>query len=202
MKKIELLYISIFMLVFLVFALHPVSASIGAKKLSKGSMCVTGQISTNSYVATADPFDSMPFPIGGSYELFITDNIGIGSTIMFDKWCDYLGCFCGKFTFRVIKPSLDVTYHFKTERIEGLDFFAGANLGYSVLSVSNELGNDYIGNLQSEPHIAPFLGTHLYFWENLTGFFDKILITLKIYWSAAGDFSGLYGTAGITYKIK
>ena len=202
MKKAVLLLITIFVLAFFVFALNPVLASSRAKKSSKGSMYVTGQIGINSYVATADPFDSMPFPIGTSYEFFMTDNIAIGSTVMFDKWCDYLGCFCGKFTFRVIKPSLDITYHFKMEKIEGLDFFTGANLGYNILSISNELGNDYMGDLQSEPHIAPFLGTNLYFWENLSGFFDKILVTLKVYWSVTGDFSGVYSTVGIAYKIK
>lgn len=202
MKKTVLPLIAIFVVVFFVFALNPVSASGRAKKSSKSSMYVTGQIGINSYVATADPFDSMPFPIGASYEFFISDNMGIGSTVIFDKWCDYLGCFCGKFTFRVIKPSLDLTYHFNTEKIEGLDFFAGANVGYSILSISNELGNDYVGDLQSEPHIAPFLGTRLYFWEDLSGFLEKILVTFKVYWSVTGDFSGIYGTAGITYKIK
>ena len=201
-KKTDLLFIAIFVLVFFVFALNPVSASDGTQKSSKGSMYVTGQAGLNSYVETAEPFDSMPFPVGASYEFFLTDNIGLGGTVMFDKWCDYLGLFCGKFTFRVIKPSLDITYHFKTEEIKGLDFFAGANLGYSILSVSNELGNDYPGDLQSEPHVAPFLGTHLYFWEDVSGFLDKILVTLKVYWSVAGDFSGIYGAVGITYKIK
>lgn len=147
MKKTVLLFIAIFVLIIFVFALNPASASSRANKSSKDSMYVTGQIGINSYVETADPFDSMPFPVGVSYEFFLTDNIGVGGTVVFHKWCDYLGCFCGKFTFRVTKPSLDITYHFKMEEIKGLDFFAGANLGYSILSVSNELGNDYTGDL-------------------------------------------------------
>jgi hypothetical protein len=201
-KKTVLLFIAIFVVVFFVFALNPVSASGGTQKSSKGSMYVTGQIGLNSYVETAEPFDSMPFPVGASYEFFITDNIGLGGTVMFDKWCDYLGLYCGKFTFRVIRPSLDITYHFKTEAIKGLDFFAGTNLGYSILSVSNELCNDYPGDLQSEPLVAPFIGTHLYFWENVSCFLDKILVTFKVSWSLTGDFSGIYGAVGITYKIK
>ena len=121
---------------------------------------------------------------------------------MFDKWSDYLGMFGGKWTFLVFKPSLDITYHFNVKKIEGLNLFTGASLGYSIVSVSNELGNDYTGDLQSEPHIAPFLGTHLYFWENLPGFFNNLLVTFKVYWSVAGDFSGVYGGVGITYRIK
>jgi hypothetical protein len=202
MKKKVLPSIVIFVPVFFVFALNPVSGFCGAKKFSKGSMYLTSQIGMNSYVATDDPFDSMPFPIGISYEFLIANNIGIGSTVMFDKWSDYLGCFCGKFTFRVIKPSFDITYHFETEKMRGLDIFTGANIGYSVFSVSNELGNDYMGDLESEPHLAPFLGTHLYFWENLSGFFSRLLVTLKVYWSVTGDFSGVSGAVGVTYKIK
>lgn len=86
--------------------------------------------------------------------------------------------------------------------MEGLDFFTGASLGYSILSVSNELGNDYFGDLKSEPHVAPFLGTHLDFWKGLSGFFDKILVTIKVHWSVMGDFSGVYGAVGLTYRIK
>jgi hypothetical protein len=86
--------------------------------------------------------------------------------------------------------------------MEGLDLFTGASLGYSLLSVSNELDSDYTGELKSEPHFAPFLGLHLYFWGNHSGFFEKLLITSKVYWSVTGDFSGLSGAVGIAYKIK
>jgi len=144
----------------------------------------------------------MPFPFGASYEVALTDNIGIGSTVMFDKWSDYLGMFGGKWTFRVFKPSLDITYHFYVNKMKGLNIFTGASLGYSILSVSNELGSDYMGELKSEPHFAPFLGLHLYFWENSPGFFNKLLVTSKVYWSVTGDFSGVSGAVGITYKIK
>ena len=213
MKKAVLLLMLMFFLVFSVFALskddiedEKIATFRSAEKFSKGSMYMTGQIGTNSYVATvdpfADPFDILPFPIGGSYEVLITNNIGIGSTVMFDKWCDYLGMFCGKFTFRVFKPSLDITYHFKVKKMKGLGLFTGASLGYSILSVSNELDNDYHGELKSEPHFAPFLGLHLYFWENLSGFFNRLLVTLKVNWSVTGDFSGVYGAVGITYMIK
>jgi len=202
MKTTVLILSVIVILAFFVLALTSVSAFSQDKKFSKGSIFVTGQVGVNSFVATDDAFDSMPFPIGASYEFSLTDHIGIGGTIMFDKWSDYLGCFCGKFTFRVFKPSLDFMYHFDTVKIKGLDFFVGANLGYSVLSVSNELGNENISDLQSEPHIAPFLGTHLYFWESDSGFLKNILVTLKVSWSVTGDFSGVYGAVGITYKIK
>lgn len=204
MKKAFLLLIVMFVLAFSVFALNKddiEEVKIG-KKFAKGSMYVTGQIGINSYVATDDPFNALPFLLGASYEVALTDNIGIGSTVMFDKWSDYLGMFGGKWTFLVFKPSLDITYHFNVNKMKGLNLFTGASLGYSILSVSNELGSDYMGELKSEPHFAPFLGFHLYFWENSPGFFNKLMITSKVYWSVAGDFSGLSGAIGITYKIK
>ncbi len=200
-KTVSILHTTSFVLFFF-FVLTSVSASPQDKKFSKGSVSVTGQIGVNSYVATEEPFDTMPFPVGASCEFSLSDNIGIGGTIMFDKWSDYLGCFCGKFTFLVFKPSIDIVYHFDTVKIEGLDFFLGANLGYSILSVSNELGNENISDLQSEPHISPFLGMHLYFWESDSGLLSKILLTAKLSWSITGDFSGVYGMVGITYKIK
>jgi len=204
MKKTSLLLIVIFVLAFSAFALNKDDTEeekIG-KKFAKGSKYVTGQIGTNSYVATDEPFNAMPFPLGVSYEFALTDNIGIGGTLMFDKWSDYLGMFGGKWTFRVFKPSFDITYHLNVKKMKGLDLFAGASLGYSLLSVSNELGSDYTGELKSEPHFAPFLGLHLYFWENLPGFFNNLLFTSKVYWSVTGDFSGVSGAIGITYKIK
>ncbi len=204
MKKVSLLLIVIFVFVFSAYALNKddIEEEKIGKKFAKGSMYVTGQIGFNSYVATDEPFNTMPFPFGASYEVALTDNIGIGSTVMFDKWSDYLGIFGGKWTFRVFKPSFDITYHFNVNKMKGLNLFTGASLGYSILSVSNELDSEYTGELKSEPHFAPFIGFHLYFWENLPGFFNKLMITSKVYWSVAGDFSGVSGVIGITYKIK
>jgi hypothetical protein len=204
MKKAVLLLIVIFIFGFSAFALNKddTEGEKTGKKFAKGSKYVTGQIGISSYVATDEPFDAMPFPLGASYEFALTDNIGIGGTLMFDKWSDYLGMFGGKWTFRVFKPSFDITYHLNVKKMEGLNLFTGASLGYSFLSVSNELGGDYMGELKSEPHLAPFLGLHLYFWENAPGFFGNLLVTSKIYWSVTGDFSGVSGAVGITYKIK
>jgi hypothetical protein len=204
MKKAVLLLILIFVFAFYSFALNKddMEEEKDEKQFAKGSMYVTGQLGFNSYVATDEPFNALPFPFGGRFEVALTDNIGIGGTIMFDKWSDYLGIFGGIWTFRVFKPSLDINYHFNVNKMRGLNLFGGASLGYSLLSVSNDLGNDYDGGLKSELHFAPFLGLHLYFWESLPGFFKNFLITSKVYWSVTGDFSGVTGEVGITYRIK
>jgi hypothetical protein len=202
MKKTVSISGGVFILVLAFLVLFPSSASCQSKKFAKESMFLTFQIGTNSYVVTDEPFNSLPFPIGGSFEFCLSDNIGIGGTLMFDKWSDYLGMFGGKYTFLVFKPSLDLTYHFDIDGVEGFNLFSGLSLGYSLLSVTNNLGGEYMGDLRNEPHIAPFLGAHLYFWEDVSDFMERVLVTLKIYWSVTGDFSGVCGAVGITYQIK
>lgn len=190
----------------LALAMNPIWAFDGIGPFSKGSMFLTAQIGFNTMVRTADPFaepfEAMPFPVGASFEVALTDNIGVGGTIMYDQWFDYLGMFGGKWTFHLFKPSFDLSYHFRTQKIRGLDLFTGANLGYCFLSVSNMLGNNYDGRLKSEPLLAPFLGINLYFWPNSPGFPRRLMVTFKAAWSVTGHFSGIYSAAGLTYRLK
>lgn len=192
--------------VVLVLALSPASIPGEGNRPSQGSIYLTGQIGLNTYVRTADPyadpFDAQRLPWGASFELRLTDHLGLGGTVMYDRWSDYLGMFGGKWSFRLFKPSLDIAYHLNTEKLDGLDLFAGANLGYSILSVGNELGNTYTGRLKSEPHLAPVLGAHLNFWKNAPGFLGRLSLTMKVHWSVGGQFSGVYGTIGLTYLMN
>ncbi|MDH4272906.1 MAG: hypothetical protein OEW18_13120 [Candidatus Aminicenantes bacterium] len=201
MKKTLLIALS-----FLVFASNPVRASEETRPFPKGSMFLSGLFGLNTMVRTADrfadPFDTLPFPLGAGFEVMLTDNIGVGGTLMYDQWSDYLGMFGGKWTFRLFKPSFDFAYHFGTERFRGLDFFAGANLGYSFVSVSNMLGNNYDGSLESEAHVAPFVGVNLNFWPNSRSFLGRLSVTFKAAYSVTGRFSGFYGATGLTYRLR
>ncbi len=183
----------------------PVPALSGTEKFPTGSMIVTGLIGLNTLVRTADPwadpFQALPFPVGGSFEFFVSGHLGIGGTVMFDRWSDYLGMFGGKYVFRLFRPSFDIAYHFSPGKMDRLDLFAGTSLGYNLLWISNEIGNVYKGDLRNEPHLAPFLGTHLRLRQNLSGFMGRLMLTLKVAWSVTGDFSGIYGAAGIAYRI-
>ncbi len=200
MRKTTVFYLSV--LVFFVLILNPISALSQTKMFTKGSMFIMGQAESKSYVATTDPFDIMPFPVGIGYEFLLTDNIGLGGTLFYDKWSDYLGMFGGKYSFHVFKPSLDISYHLRIDGLKGLSFFSGVSLGYTFLSVNNELGNDYPGDLRSESYFAPFLGTHISFSNNPSGFVGRFLVTLKAYWSMTGSYSGITGAVGLTYRIK
>jgi len=201
MKKIHLMVLCV-----LVLALSPAFASGKEKPFSKGSVWISGQAGLNTLVRPADdfadPFDAMPFPVGAGFEFFLTDNIGIGGSIMYDKWCDYLGIFGGTWTFRLFKPALDIVYHFRTEKMGVLNLFAGASLGYSLVSVSNNLGNVYQGRMKSEPHVAPFIGINAHFLRNSPGFLGRLLITFKASWSVTGHFSDVYGMVGLTYRLR
>ncbi|MDH4195986.1 MAG: hypothetical protein OEW05_01105 [Candidatus Aminicenantes bacterium] len=193
-------------LAIVVFLLGPGSAFSEDSVRPNRSFVVTAQVGLNSYVKSADfqadPFDALPFPVGGSFEYAVSGNFGIGGTVMFDKWCDYLGMFGGKWTFRLFKPSFDITYHFRSEKKAGLDVFAGASVGYSILSVGNELGGRYEGRLKSEPHLAPFLGTNVRLRQNPAGFWGRLSVMVRASWSVHGRFSGVYGALGIGYRIK
>jgi hypothetical protein len=66
MKKAVLLLIVMFVLVFSVFAMNKdyIEEERIGKKFAKGSRYVTGQVGINSYVATDEPFNAMPFLLG------------------------------------------------------------------------------------------------------------------------------------------
>jgi len=201
MKKTILVAAGLFAL-----ALNPVWASAGTRLISRGSVFLTGQFGLNTMVRTADPladpFDNMPFPFGASFEFMLTDHIGLGGTAMYDRWSDYLGMFGGKWTFRLIRPSLDWAYHFGPRKMREMDFFAGLQLGYTFIAISNGLGNRYDGNLKSEAHLAPFAGVHLNFWPNNRGFLGRLGVTFKAAYSVIGRFSDIYGMAGLTYRLR
>ncbi len=191
--------------VILAFAWNPVFAAAEDGEGAKGSVCLTAQVGLNSMVRTADrfaePFDAMPVPLGAGFEVRLTDNIGIGGTVMYDQWSDYLGMFGGKWTFRLFRPTFDIAYHFRAREIRSLGFFAGAELGHNFVSVSNMLGNVYEGNLKSEPHLAPFAGVNVHFRRDPAGFLGRLAVTFKAAWSVTGRFAGVYMLAGLTCRL-
>jgi hypothetical protein len=197
---------SIVVLILLVLALHPIWATDGTLLFSKGSMILTGQVGLNTMVRTADPFaepfSTLPLPFGASFEFMLTDHIGLGGTMMYDQWSDYLGMFGGKWTFRLLRPSFECAYHLSPRKVRCLDFYAGMQFGYTFVAVSNNLGNRYDGNLRSETHLAPVVGAHLNPWPSSRGFPGRISVTLKVAYSMMGRFSDVYCMAGLTYRLK
>jgi hypothetical protein len=159
-------------------------------------------IGFNSHRATEEPFGALAFPFGLNYERRLNANWGIGGTIMFDRWCDYLGMFGGKYAFLVIKPSFDLVYHLSPKDMDLIDPFAGTHLGYSFFWITNELGNSYEGDLRHEPYIAPFVGVNFRLGESAIRSRSRLLVTAKVAWSVTGRLSGLYGTIGIAFRFR
>lgn len=137
----------------------------------KGDKFLTPQIGINS---TAIPF-------GASFEYAVTENIGVGGTVMIWLWSDY------GFKSSIIMPSLDAAYHFTQLNVEKLDLFAGASLGYAIYS------SDW-GNWNSGLSIDPFIAGRYWFSE-------KMAVSLKLNIGLLGDWSGVGGLLGVTFRI-
>ena len=188
--------------------LIPVCAAGDSDGPVKGSVFVTGQMGLNSMAKAidfgADPFDENIFPVGGGFEILLTDRIGMGGSFMYDRWHDLFGVYGGEWSCSLVKPSFDFTYHIRTERIKALDFLTGTQLGYSIVDIKNESfpSASYFGKLRNEFHFAPFVGVNLHSPRGPRSFFERFSLTLKFAWSVTGDFSGGYGIIGPTFQIR
>ncbi|UCH95879.1 MAG: hypothetical protein JSV88_03275 [Candidatus Aminicenantes bacterium] len=168
-------------------------------KFEKGKMLFTGQIGYIGYTGTQDPFNTFPFPLGVNFEAGLSEHIGIGGTVFYGQWSDYLRMFCGEFKFRVIRPSLEIIYHLNLNpagiKTHPLDIFSGASLGYNFTCVRNVFGNPCnVEKIKNHLNVSAFIGIH-YFIGKLAG-------TVKLYWTVNGEFSGLSGTVGITFASR
>jgi|GEM_PF-1199312 len=168
----------------------------------RGSMSASVRIGLRSYAATDDPFGTMPFPVGASFEYLLSDKLGIAATLTYDKWSDYLGMYGGKFDFHVIQPSLSLAYHFKIPGLSGLRFRAGADCGTIFLAVNNELGNAYPGALKSQPEVTPFLAAEASLWPRAEGILSRLRLSVQGGWSICDDFSGFRGVVGIVLWLN
>ncbi|MBN2319400.1 MAG: hypothetical protein JXR49_10005 [Acidobacteria bacterium] len=192
----------------ILFVLNPIFAAEDSGGLGKGSIFVTYQMGLNTMAKAvdmyADPYDKNLFPMGGGFEIMLTDQIGIGGSFMYDKWHDIFGVYGGVWSCRLVKPSFDLTYHLRTQEIKAIDFLAGTQIGYSIIDLKNVSIPEaaYTGNLGNEFHFAPFIGINLHSPRNDRSFFERFSLTVKVVWSVAGDYSGSYGIAGPAFQIR
>jgi len=142
------------------------TAGVSGKDFEKGQKFLTGQVGLNS--------NAVPF--GASFGLAITDNIEVGATVMAYFWSG----------ISVIQPSADAMYHFTSLELP-VDLFAGASLGYAVVSGGGM-------TFASEIYLSPMIGARYYFQDNLA-------VSLRVYFSILGDLSGAGGLLGITYIL-
>jgi hypothetical protein len=151
------------------------------KEFAKGDKFITPQINLNSFA----------IPIGVSFELGYTKNIGLGGTVMYWSWSN-----------EWVKNSLiwltaDVAYHFTNVKAEKFDLYGGGYVGYGIYSWSwkdEEWDESDSGVGSSGIQIGPFIGARYYFNP-------KIAVSLRFDGSLAGSWSGFGGSLGVTFKL-
>ncbi|MFC2161055.1 hypothetical protein ACFLRX_05320, partial [Acidobacteriota bacterium] len=126
---------------------------------------------------------------GASLEFGLTENIGVGGTLMLAFWGDT------GISYTLITPSAEGYYHFTQLDVDKLDLFAGAALGFSIYSFKAD--NAWIGDGTGTGNLflSPILGGRYYFSE-------KIAACLKLYISLVGGWSGVGGVLGVTIVLK
>lgn len=135
---------------------------------TKGDMFLTPQIGFNSWA----------IPFGANFEYAMTENIGVGGTIMMWFWSGA----------SVILPSVDAAYHFTTLEVDKLDLFAGVGVGFAIYNAGAGISGS------SGIYIDPFVAGR--YW-----FSDKIGVSLRLNIGLIGDWSGVGGLLGVVFKI-
>lgn len=155
------------------------SMTAGEKEFQKGSWYLSPQIALYSYALN----------FGANLEVAITENIGVGGTVMLAFWGD------DWFSYTLITPSVEALYHFTKIKANKLDLFAGAAAGYSIYNYSDKNGGAGGGTGASGIFLTPVGGARYWFKPNLAAY-------AKLQFSLIGDFSGIGGVVGVTFVVK
>ncbi len=156
-------------------------ASASTKEFSAGHFYLTPQLGYATWGG------SIPFGINAEYAL--TENIGIGGTVMAQFWGST------QWSESWITLSAEADYHFLKIPVDKLDLFAGAALGYGIYSV-NYKGLISTGATGSNGLILePILGGRYYFSP-------KMAVSLRLTLPFIGSFKGFGGAIGVTFVLK
>jgi hypothetical protein len=135
----------------------------------KGNMFVTPQIGFNRW--------SVPF--GASFEYAVTGNIGIGASLIAYFWS----------SASVIVPTVDAAYHFTWLKVDKLDAYAGAAMGFAIYKSTLALPGD------SGIYFAPFTGARYWFSKNIGASLRVNFGVVGKYWNSP------YALAGVTFRF-
>ena len=170
-----------FVIAAVVFAMGIGLAAAGPAEFSKGNFFLTPQVGFGSWGG------SIPFGVNAEYA--ITENIGVGGTVMAQFWSDTWG------SMSWITVSAEANYHFIKLAADKLDLYVGAGLGYGIYSVSYASGYIIGGTGSSGLTLEPILGGRYYFSP-------KMAISLRIVTPFLGGFTGFGATVGVTFKLS
>lgn len=152
----------------------------GAQEFKKGAFYLTPQIGVNSYT----------IPFGVNAEFALTENIGVGGTAMVWLWSDEW------FSQSLIALQAEALYHFTGLKVQKLDLFAGAGLGYSIYSWSwKDIEFPGVDTGGSGLYLNLILGGR--YW-----FSPKLAVSLRLNGGFLGDWGGIGGQLGVTLRLK
>ncbi len=134
----------------------------------KGDMFLTPQIGINSFAV----------PFGANFEYAVTENIGVGGTVMLWFWNGA----------SAIIPAAEGAYHFTQLKVDKLDLFAGAGVGFLIFNAGEGVSGS------SGLYIYPYVAGRYYIA-------DKIAISLRLNIGVIGDFTGVGGLLGVTFRL-
>jgi hypothetical protein len=112
---------------------------------------------------------------GASFEYAMTENIGIGATLM--AWFGS--------GYSVFMPSAEAAYHFTMLEVDKLDLFAGVGVGFAIAGS---------GGGTSGISINPFIAVRYWFSE-------KLGVSFRSNIGLIGDWTGVFSMLGVVLKI-
>jgi|WetSurMetagenome_2_1015567.scaffolds.fasta_scaffold139540_1 hypothetical protein len=156
-------------------------ASASSKEFSMGKFYLTPQVGFGSWGG------SIPFGLNAEYAL--TENIGIGGTVMAQFWSET------GWTESWITIFAEANYHFIKLAADKIDLYVGAGLGYGIYSVSYSSGYLTGGSGSSGLVLQPILGGRYYISP-------KMAISLRLMAPFLGGFTGFGAAAGVTFNLN
>lgn len=155
-------------------------SSAGVKEFSKGHFYLTPQVGFASW-------GGMPFGLNGEYA--ISENIGVGGTVMAQFWSYGWG------TASWITLAANANYHFIKLMADKIDLYVGAELGYGIYSFSYSSGYNEGSSGASGLSLGAILGGRYYFSP-------KIALSVRLATPFLGSYTGFGGAIGVTFVLK
>jgi hypothetical protein len=164
-NKILVVLLAIILCMSLALSAAPKGKKKYAKlEFNKGDLFLTPQIGFNSWT----------IPFGANLEYAMTENIGVGGTVMAWFWGGG----------GLIVPSVEAAYHFTMLEVDKLDLSAGGGLGFAIAT-----GGGYTGA------VYPFILLNgRYFFKPNMAFNLRLNMSFGT-WGSAG------ALVGVTFRI-
>ena len=165
----------------LVFVVGVGLASAGPTEFAKGNFFLTPQVGFASWGGGVVPF-------GVNAEYAVSENIGVGGSVMYQGWTEESLGSVSLLTFAV-----QANYHFIKLEASKIDLYAGAELGYGLYNVTYNAGISSGISGASGLVLAPVVGGR-YFLS------PTIALSLRLTGSLVLR-PGFGATAGVSFKL-